>query len=166
MAKEVDEEDILPCSKCKTVPRFYEVTGLWYIQCPGRCERMEVGVSKKRVIENWNEMNKKSVKYVNKIFRPAETCKDEYKGVGEGEPIYQLSPTGKTVKIFKSCHHLSNFLGVSKNSIVSKFYNCKTGYVTIKGIKYFREPKNAKSTDNTKTTPTTTRRGRPRKVQD
>jgi hypothetical protein len=127
---------------------------------------MEVGISKKRVIENWNEWNKKSVKYVNKALQPEETCKDEYKGVGTGEPIYQLSPTGKTVKVFKSCQHLSNFLGVSKNSIVSKFYNSKTGYVKIKETTYFREPKNAKSTNNTKTTSTTTRRGRPRKVQD
>lgn len=166
MRKEVDEDDILPCAKCKSVPRFYEVSGLWYIQCPGRCERTEVGVTKKRVIDNWNRLNEKSVKYINRALRPTDTCKDEYDGVGEGEPIYQLSPTGEAVKIFKSCHHLANFLGKSKNSIVSKFYNSKTGYVTIKGIVYFREPKNAKSTDNTKTTSTTTRRGRPRKIQD
>lgn len=164
MVKEVDEDDILPCAKCKTKPRFYEVTGLWYIQCSGKCERMEVSVSKKRVIENWNELNQKSVKYVNKVFRPAEPCKNEYDGVGEGEPIYQLSPTGKTTKVFKSCHHLANFLGMSKNTIVSKFYNRKSGYVTIKGIVYFREPKNDRN--NTETTPKTTRRGRPRKVQN
>lgn len=163
MANDVNEEDILPCAKCKTKPRFYEVTGMWYIQCPGKCERMEVGITKKKVIGNWNELNKKSVKYINRGLRPADTYKSEYEGVGEGEPIYQLSSTGKTVKIFKSCHHLANFLGMSRNSVISKFYNSKAGYVTIKGIMYFREPKNA---NNTKTAPTTTRGRRPRKIQD
>lgn len=166
MVKEVDEEDILPCSKCKTKPRFYEVTGLWYIQCPGKCDRLEVGVTRKKVIENWNELNKKSVKYIPKTRYKKHEVKDVLDGVGEGETIYQLSPTGKTVATFKSCRHLANFLGVSKNSIVSKFYNAKAGYVTIKGTMYFREPKNAKSTDNTKTTSATTSGRRSRKVQD
>lgn len=148
MVKEVDEEDILPCSKCKTKPRFYEVTGLWYIQCPSKCDRLEVGVSKKRVIENWNELNKKSVKYIPKTHNKKREGKDVLDGVGEGETIYQLSPSGKTVATFKSCHHLANFLGVSRNSVISKFYNSKAGYVTIKGIMYFREPKNANNKTN------------------
>lgn len=163
MANDVNEEDILPCAKCKAKPRFYEVTGLWYIQCLGKCDRLEVGMTRKKVIENWNELNKKSVKYVAKTHRKKYVVKDVLDGVGEGEPIYQLSPSGKTVATFKSCHHLANLLGVSRNTIISKFYNSKAGYVTIKGTMYFREPKNA---NNTKTTSTTTRGRCKRKVQD
>jgi hypothetical protein len=162
----MNEYEVLPCAKCKRPPRCFEVSGLWYIQCTGKCERLEVGLTPKKVVENWNILNVRGTKYIPKKARVEKPKKDELDGVGDnGEPIYQLSPkTGLAIKEFKSCHHLANAIGRSKNSIVSKFYRATTGKTVIDGKIYFREPKNARN--NTETTPKTTRRGRKRKVQD
>jgi hypothetical protein len=162
----INEDEVLPCAKCKRPPRCFEVSGLWYIQCTGKCERLEVGLTPKKVVDNWNMLNVRGEKYIPKKTRVEKPKKDELDGVGDnGESIYQLSPkTGLAVKEYKSCHHLANALGCSKNSIVSKFYRAITGKVVINGKTYFREPKNARN--NTETTSKTTRRGRPKKIRD
>ena len=157
----MDEKDVLICSKCQRKPILYQRSGLWYVECVGSCERLELAITKKKVIENWNELNRRVVKEKIKA-KP----KDEMKGVGlGGDTVYQFDANGNVIKTFMSLKHLANVVELPKNTIISKFYRSRSGCVTIKGIVYYREPKKNEK-HNTKTTSTTTRRGRPKKIRD
>lgn len=124
-----------------------------------------MALTKKKVIENWNDLNKRVVKTIIRTRKKSKEIKNEMEGVGKGETIYQFDANGHIVKTFLSARHLANVLEMPKNTIIGKFYHSVSGCVTIKGIVYYREPrKNAKN--NTETTPTTTRKRRSREVTD
>lgn len=77
-------EEILPCKRCKTLPKVVEVSGLFYVQCGGQQERLVrkkdrngeavgeqlvrckcdkwnpyefLGASRRAAIESWNYAN-------------------------------------------------------------------------------------------------------------
>ena len=157
----MDEKDVLVCSKCQKKPKLYQRVGLWYIECAGSCERLEMAITKKRVIENWNELNRRVVKEKIKT-QP----KDEMKGVRlGGDTVYQFDANGNVIKTFVSLKHLANVVELPKNTIISKFCRSRSGCVTIKGVVYYREPKKHEK-HNTKTTPTTTCKRRQKKIRD
>lgn len=44
-----------PCSKCGREPDKFEIFGLYYVQCRN-CDKIELSISPKLVVQNWNEL--------------------------------------------------------------------------------------------------------------
>lgn len=52
----MSEELIKPCMTCKEQPVYKEIANMYYLKCLN-CEKIEVAIAKKTVIENWNFNN-------------------------------------------------------------------------------------------------------------
>lgn len=57
-------EEPQPCKKCKKLPRFVCIDGLYYAQCSERCDKWgayaHLGITKAACIRNWNLANSRN----------------------------------------------------------------------------------------------------------
>lgn len=147
------EFEIAPCDKCGHVPTLTELSGLYYIGCR-RCNKLEMALHPKTVVENWNDMNRRRRQFIKardetlrKQRLDEERATKRYLGGKQALPIYQLDIQGKRVKTFRSASELAAVVGFPKNTIIGKFYRAKNGIIEIFGVRYER--------DKLKTTPKT-----------
>ena len=151
----MNEKDIRICDRCKVAPRYFEVSGLWYVQCPV-CGRIEVNPNRIRVVDHWNEVNVRwSRASAGVKAAKAERAKDKGRAIRESEAllrqahvIYQLLPDGTRGKRYCSMAALDKELGVKKGTIAGYFYRSKTGIIKYNGERYERDTTKTSSARN------------------
>lgn len=126
----MENEELLLCSKCKKIPRLYCLSGLWYVQCSGKCDRLEMARTRKVVIENWNALNHKGANYSRAAIEAHAARK---------ERVFQLDSNGKQIYEFDSVEQLARVLKRNKHEIISRFNRAKTGKIKVKGVTFYKE---------------------------
>ena len=151
----MNEKDIRICDRCKVAPRYFEVVGLWYVQCPV-CGRTEVNPNRIRVIDHWNEANMRwsrasaGVKAA-RIARAKDeerAKKEKNSHLSQWHPVFRLAKDGTRAEEYVSMSSLARELGVHKATIVGYFHRSKTGIIEYNGERYERDTTKTSSARN------------------
>lgn len=129
------DNEIVPCAKCRKRPRLYDITGLWYIQCSGHCDRLEVATTRKKVIENWNEINTKGSAYA----KAASLAHQRRASEDRKAKVFQLDSNGKPIYAFESVSKFAEVVGMDKHEAAHRFLTAKTRKIRVRGITYMKE---------------------------